>query len=48
MISPAIGGAVMDAFLDFPIYGAAIFMLANAVGYHFAFRRSETPRGSAQ
>ncbi len=43
MVSPVVGGAAMESFLDFPIYGAALFMLANAVSYYFAFRHAEVP-----
>ncbi len=38
MISPAIGGALMDSFLETPIVGAVLFMGLNLVAYYFAFR----------
>ncbi len=51
MISPAIGGSLMDAFLNVPIVGAVVFMSANVVTYWFAFRNvkppEEQPRASS-
>ncbi len=38
MISPAVGGALMDSFLEVPILGAVIFMSLNLVTYYYAFR----------
>jgi MFS family permease len=49
MISPAVGGAVMGEFLNFPIFGAAFFMLLNGITYYLAFAHSErSPRVAAQ
>lgn len=47
MISPAVGGAVMEEFVNFPLFGAAAFMLANGIAYYLAFRGAEGPRPSA-
>ncbi len=47
MISPAIGGAVMEEFLNFPLFGAAAFMAANAVTYYLAFRKAEPHRATS-
>lgn len=47
MISPAVGGAVMEEFVNFPLFGAAAFMLANAVTYYWAFRNAEGPNHGA-
>lgn len=38
MISPAVGGALMDSFMEVPILGAVIFMGLNLVTYYYAFR----------
>ncbi len=38
MISPAVGGALMDSFLEVPILGAVVFMGLNLVTYYLAFR----------
>ncbi len=38
MISPAVGGALMESFMDVPILGAVIFMGLNLVTYYYAFR----------
>lgn len=43
MVSPALGGAVMEEIVNFPLYGASFFMLANAVAYFLAFRNAERP-----
>ncbi len=43
MISPAVGGALMDAILDVPIYGATLFMGMNLVAYYFMFRHVRPP-----
>jgi MFS family permease len=42
-ISPSIGGAVMGAFVDVPIIGAAVFMGANTLTYYLAFRHAPLP-----
>ena len=39
MISPAIAGEVMGAWLSFPLFGAAFFIALNAITYHAAFSR---------
>lgn len=44
MVSPAVGGALMEEIMNFPIYGAAFFFLANAVAYHLSFRDADRPR----
>lgn len=41
--SPAIGGAVMDSFVDIPIIGAVVFMSANVLAYYLAFRHAPLP-----
>lgn len=41
--SPAIGGAVMDSFVNIPIIGAVVFMTANVVTYYAAFRHAPLP-----
>lgn len=50
MISPAIGGALMDTFLDIPLVGAVVFMGLNLVTYYYAFRNvpaeGEVPKPS--
>ena len=48
MISPAIGGAVMEEFLNFPIFGAAFFMLANGITYYLAFAHDDKPPGAGR
>ncbi|MCL5063565.1 MAG: MFS transporter [Firmicutes bacterium] len=48
MISPAIGGSLMDAFLNVPIFGAVVFMGANVVAYWFAFRNVTPPEEQKQ
>lgn len=42
-ISPAVGGAVMDSFVDVPIVGAVVFMSANVLTYYLAFRNAPLP-----
>ena len=42
-ISPIVGGALMNLVVDVPIFGAALFMAANAVAYYFAFRHIPLP-----
>jgi len=42
-VSPAVGGALMGAFVDTPIVGAAFFMGANALTYYLSFRRAPLP-----
>ncbi len=43
MISPAVGGSLMDAFLNVPIVGAVVFMGANVVAYWLAFHNVTPP-----
>jgi MFS family permease len=43
LVSPAVGGEVMQTWLDFPLVGAAAFMAANAVTYYLAFRGVAVP-----
>ena len=43
LVTPAVAGAVMDSWLSFPLFGAAVFIAANAVSYHFAFHRVRVP-----
>lgn len=38
MITPAVGGALMESVLDTPIYGAVFFMTLNLVTYWWSFR----------
>jgi len=51
-ISPVVGGALMGAFVDVPIVGAALFMGANTLSYYLAFRHAPPPeeqgRGAAR
>lgn len=42
-ISPAVGGALMESFLDTPLYGAALFMGLNLVTFYYAFRHAPPP-----
>ncbi len=42
-ISPVVGGAIMGAFVDIPIVGAAVFMGANTLSYYLAFRHAPPP-----
>lgn len=48
MISPAIGGALMDAVINIPVFGAVIFMGGNVVAYWYAFRDVRPPEERAQ
>lgn len=41
MVSPAIGGALMEEILNVPLFGAAVFMFLSAVTYHLAFHKAE-------
>ncbi|MGC8488558.1 MAG: MFS transporter [Clostridia bacterium] len=43
MISPAVGGALMDTILDIPIFGATLFMSLNLVFYYWFFRDIRPP-----
>ena len=43
MISPAIGGSLIDSIINIPIFGAVVFMGANVVAYWLAFRRVKPP-----
>jgi MFS family permease len=43
LVSPAVAGAVMDSWLDFPLFGAAAFMFLNALAYHLAFHAVAVP-----
>jgi MFS family permease len=43
MISPAIGGALMDSIMDVPLYGAFVFMSLNLVLYYYFFRNVRPP-----
>lgn len=43
LVSPAVAGVVMDSWLNFPLFGAAVFIAANAVAYHFAFHKVAVP-----
>ncbi len=43
MVSPAIGGSLIDSMINIPIFGAVVFMGANVVAYWFAFRRVKPP-----
>lgn len=47
MLSPALGGALMEGFVNFPLFGASAFLLANGITYYLAFRGAEDPRHSA-
>jgi MFS family permease len=47
-ISPAIGGALIGAFQDVPIVGAAVFMGANTLAYHLSFRHAPTAEGEGE
>ncbi|MCL8207762.1 MAG: MFS transporter [Actinomycetia bacterium] len=39
MLSPGIGGALMEISVNLPLFAAAFFMLANVVAYAWAFGR---------
>lgn len=43
MVSPAIGGSLIDAILNVPIFGAVAFMGANVVAYWLAFHDVTPP-----
>jgi hypothetical protein len=43
MISPVIGGDEMATMLNFPVYGAAFFMVLNVIAYYFSFRNIAPP-----
>ncbi len=43
LVSPAVAGVVMDEWLSFPLFGAAFFIAANAVAYHYAFHSVAVP-----
>ena len=47
-ISPAVGGALMESFLDTPLYGAALFMGLNMVAFYYAFRHAPPPEETAR
>ncbi len=46
IVSPAVGGALMDSVIDIPIFGAVFFMSLNVVAYYLAFRNVH-PEGEA-
>ncbi len=46
-VTPAVGGALMESFLDVPLYGAALFMAANLVAYWYAFKDAPPPEETA-
>jgi len=43
LVSPAIAGVVMESWLAFPLFGAAVFMAAGAIAYHYAFHKVAVP-----
>ena len=43
LVSPAVAGVVMESWLSFPLFGAAFFIAANAVAYHYAFHEVAVP-----
>ncbi len=43
MVSPVAAGALMDAVLDIPIFGATLFMGLNLVAYYWLFRDVRPP-----
>ena len=43
MISPAIGGSLMDSILNIPIFGAVFFMGANVMSYWLLFHNVRPP-----
>ncbi|MCY0879149.1 MAG: MFS transporter [Firmicutes bacterium] len=45
MITPAVGGALMENILDIPIYGAVFFMGLNLITYWWSFRN--VPEGGS-
>lgn len=42
-VSPVVGGALMESFVDVPIVGAVVFMGANTLAYYLAFRHAPLP-----
>lgn len=48
MVSPAVGGALMDTILDIPIFGATLFMSLNLVIYYWFFRNIRPPEERRQ
>jgi MFS family permease len=44
MITPAVGGVLMETVLDTPIYGAVIFMTLNMITYWWSFHK--VPEGT--
>ncbi|MGH9054977.1 MAG: MFS transporter [Acidimicrobiales bacterium] len=42
-VSPIVGGALMESFVNVPILGAFVFMSANTVGYYLSFRHYRPP-----
>jgi MFS family permease len=47
-IAPAIGGPLMESFLDVPVLGAAFFIAVNALAYYFFFRDAPPPEERSQ
>lgn len=51
LISPSVGGLLMESFLDTPIWGATLFMTLNVFAYWKAFSKAPPPeerrKGSA-
>ncbi len=43
MVSPVVAGALMDAVLDIPIFGATLFMSMNLVAYYWLFHDVRPP-----
>lgn len=43
MITPAVGGALMNTFLDIPIVGGTFFLGLNLMAYYYAFRNIRPP-----
>lgn len=43
LISPSIGGVLMESLLDTPIWGATLFMSLNVVAYWKAFSKAPPP-----
>lgn len=42
-VSPAVAGALMRSFLDTPVWGAALFVWANALAFWLSFRHAPPP-----
>ncbi len=42
-ISPIVGGALMESFLDTPLYGATVFMGLQLITFYYAFRHAPPP-----